>query len=115
MLLSEGQMSDYKGAADVMPALPGAKELLGDKGYDADWFREALAAPGHHRLHPLESQSQMPIKHDEAFSTANATRSRSCSAASRIGAASIPAMIDVHTPSCQPSVSPLSSSFGCDQ
>ena len=32
MLLSEGQMSDYKGAALMLPALPKAKELLGDKG-----------------------------------------------------------------------------------
>jgi len=23
--------------------MPGAKELLADKGYDADWFREAVA------------------------------------------------------------------------
>ena len=32
MLLSEGQISDYKGAALMLPALPKAKELLGDKG-----------------------------------------------------------------------------------
>jgi len=43
MLLSEGQMSDFKGAALMLPALPKAKELLADKGYDADWFRQALA------------------------------------------------------------------------
>ena len=36
MLLSEGQMSDYKGAALMIEALPRATELLGDKGYDAD-------------------------------------------------------------------------------
>ncbi len=44
MLLSEGQMSDYKGAALMLPALPKANELLADRGYDADWFRAALAA-----------------------------------------------------------------------
>ena len=38
--------SDYKGAALMIDALPPAKELLGDKGYDADWFRQALAAHG---------------------------------------------------------------------
>ena len=43
MLLSEGQMSDYKGAALVLDALPPAKALLSDRGYDADWFRKALA------------------------------------------------------------------------
>ena len=47
MLLSEGQMSDYKGAALMLTALPKAKELLGDKGYDADWFRKALAERAH--------------------------------------------------------------------
>ena len=46
MLLSEGQMSDYKGAALMLPAIPRAKELLADKGYDADWFRAALAKRG---------------------------------------------------------------------
>jgi IS5 family transposase len=36
-------MSDYKGAALMLDALPRAKALLGDRGYDADWFRAALA------------------------------------------------------------------------
>ena len=36
MLLSEGQMSDYKGAALMLPAMLRAKQLLADKGYDAD-------------------------------------------------------------------------------
>ncbi|MEO8927401.1 MAG: IS5 family transposase [Caulobacteraceae bacterium] len=44
MLLSEGQMSDYKGAALLIDDLPKAKELIADKGYDSDWFRAALAA-----------------------------------------------------------------------
>ena len=39
MLLSEGQMSDFKGAALMIDAFPTAKALLGDKGYDANWFR----------------------------------------------------------------------------
>ena len=56
MLLSEGQMSDYKGAALMLDALPHAKELLGDKGYDADWFRQALAERRHHRVHPVKIQ-----------------------------------------------------------
>ncbi|MGO4386815.1 hypothetical protein AB4Y85_04705 [Microvirga sp. 2YAF29] len=36
-------MSDYKGAALMIGALPKAKALVGDRGYDADWFRAALA------------------------------------------------------------------------
>ena len=46
LLLSEGQMSDHKGAALLLPSLPRAKVLLGDKGYDSDWFRAALADRG---------------------------------------------------------------------
>jgi transposase len=46
LLLSEGQMSDYKGAALTLEALPPAKELLADRGYDSDWYRQALKAKG---------------------------------------------------------------------
>ena len=46
MLLTEGQMSDHKGAFLMLSALPNAKELLADKGYDSDWFRAALTERG---------------------------------------------------------------------
>ena len=46
MLLTEGQMSDHKGAFLLFSALPRAKELLADKGYDSDWFRAALTDRG---------------------------------------------------------------------
>lgn len=46
LLLSEGQMSDHKGAALLLSHLPGAKELLADKGYDSDRFRQALVERG---------------------------------------------------------------------
>jgi len=36
LLLTEGQQSDYKGAATLLSELPPAKEMLGDKGYDSD-------------------------------------------------------------------------------
>ena len=67
MLLSEGQMSDYKGAALMLPALPKADELLGDKGYDADWFRKALAKRGITACIPSKSNRQKPIEHDRAL------------------------------------------------
>jgi len=37
MALSEGQMSDYKGAALMLDALPRAKTLIGERDYDAEW------------------------------------------------------------------------------
>ena len=58
LLLSEGQMSDYKGAALMLDALPRAKAMLADKGYDAGWFRDALAKRGIRCLYPLKNQPQ---------------------------------------------------------
>ena len=64
MLLSEGQMSDYKGAALMFDALPPAKELIGDKGYDGDWFRQGLTARGTAPCIPSKSNRKVPIPHD---------------------------------------------------
>jgi transposase len=64
MLLSEGQMSDYKGAALMIDALPSAKTLLGDKGYDADWFRAALAGRKIVACIPSKTNRKVPIPHD---------------------------------------------------
>ena len=64
MLLSEGQMSDFKGAALLLPTLPKAKELLGDKGYDANWFREALAKRNITACIPSKSNRKIQIAHD---------------------------------------------------
>ncbi|HEY5338730.1 MAG TPA: IS5 family transposase [Rhizomicrobium sp.] len=64
MLLSEGQMSDYKGAALMLDALPPAKTLLGDRGYDAGWFRNALAERGIAACIPSKLNRKIPIHHD---------------------------------------------------
>jgi hypothetical protein len=39
-------MSDYKGAALMIDALSQANAILGDRGYGANWFRQALTARG---------------------------------------------------------------------
>src|SRR5665647_1852308 len=67
MLLSEGQMSDFKGAALMLPALPMAKELLGDKGYDADWLRDALAERHIAACIPSKSNRKIQIDHDRVL------------------------------------------------
>jgi transposase len=64
MLLSEGRISDFKGAALVLSALPTAKELLADKGYDADWFRETLVQRKIAPCIPSKSNRKVPIPHD---------------------------------------------------
>lgn len=46
LLLTEGQQSDHKGAATLLPDLPAAKEMLGDKGYDSDAYHAALFERG---------------------------------------------------------------------
>ena len=44
--MTAGQASDYTGTAALLDDLPKAQWLLGDRGYDADWFRDALQAKG---------------------------------------------------------------------
>jgi len=67
MLLSEGQMSDYKGAALMIDAFPKAKELLADRGYDADWFRAALEQRDITPCIPSKVNRKMHIPHDAAL------------------------------------------------
>jgi transposase len=64
MLLSEGQMGDYNSAALLFDALPAARELIADKGYDGDWFRQALAARGTAACIPSKANRKIPIPHD---------------------------------------------------
>jgi transposase len=51
----------------MLPASPDAKALLGDKGYDADWFREALAKRDIAACIPSKSNRKIRIEHDSAL------------------------------------------------
>lgn len=64
MLLTEGQVSDYRGAATVLPALPDAKVLIADRGYDSDWFREALTDQKISPCIPGRKNRKQPIQYD---------------------------------------------------
>ena len=64
MPLSEGQMSDYKGAQLIPDALPPAKHLLADRRYDADWFREALQGKGIEPCIPSRKNRKQKIEYD---------------------------------------------------
>ena len=55
--MTAGQVSDYTGAAALLDDLPRAQWLLGDRGYDADWFRDALEAKGIQPCIPGASRS----------------------------------------------------------
>ncbi len=38
LFVTAGQVSDYIGARALLSSLPKVDWLLGDRGYDADWF-----------------------------------------------------------------------------
>jgi transposase len=64
MLLTKGQMSDYKGAALMIDVFSKAHVLLGDKGNDADWFRHALIERGITPCIPSKTNRKVAIPHD---------------------------------------------------
>lgn len=46
LLHDRSQISDYTGAAALLDSLLTAEWMLADRGYDADWSREALEEKG---------------------------------------------------------------------
>ena len=57
-------MSDHKGAALMLDALPPAKELIGDRGYDSDGFRAALEDVKIKPCIPSRQNRKVPHAHD---------------------------------------------------
>ncbi len=64
--LTAGQRSDYIGARVLWRELLDAKHMLADRGYDADWHREALENKGIKPCIPSRKSRKVPIPHDEA-------------------------------------------------
>lgn len=60
-------MSDYKGAAQFLRVLPRAKELLADRGYDANWFRNGLLEKGIAPCIPPRKARKTSIKYDKGL------------------------------------------------
>lgn len=67
MILSEGQMSDHKGARLVLDALPPAKTLIADRGYDSTQFREALKEKGIEPCIPSSRSRKIPYPYDKSL------------------------------------------------
>lgn len=67
MMLTEGQMSDHTGARLMFRALPKAKALIADKGYDSDWFRAALKARGTEPCIPPTRSRKAPLDYDKTL------------------------------------------------
>ena len=78
--MTAGQVSDYTGAAALLDSLPKAQWMLADRGYDADWFREALQEKGLTPCIPGGKYAARPSNMTSAATNA-AIASRSCSAA----------------------------------
>jgi putative transposase len=65
LLLTEGQVSDYRGAPTVLEALPlDATSMIADRGYDSGWFCQAVSEQ---EIAPCilgRSSRKVPITHD---------------------------------------------------
>jgi len=58
-------VSEYKGAAQLLHALPDAEALLADRGYDAAWFRNALLDKGITPCIPPKGNRKDPVAYDK--------------------------------------------------
>jgi transposase len=65
LFMTAGQVSDYPGATALLGSLPKAEWMLADRGYVADWFREALRDKGIKLCIPCVKSRGQPIKHDQ--------------------------------------------------
>ena len=48
----------------MLPALPDADILIADRGYDSDWFREALCDRGIEPCIPGRKNRKLPVAYD---------------------------------------------------
>ena len=63
--MTAGQVSDYTGAAALLDDLPKAQWLLGGRGYNADWFRDALQAKGSQPCILGRNFRNAPVRYDK--------------------------------------------------
>jgi transposase len=64
LFVTAGQVSDYIGARALLNSLTNADWLLVDRGYDADWFREALIDKKITPCIPGRKSRDKPVKYD---------------------------------------------------
>jgi transposase len=60
-------MNDHKGAALILPALPPAKDLIADRGYDSNRFRTALVKRGITPCIPSTRRRKEEIPYDKTL------------------------------------------------
>lgn len=100
MFLTAGQRSDYIGARALLDGFPPAEHILADRGYDADWYREALEDGGLRGVSFSERAARSRAPMTRRY-TESAKRSRTASLGSRIGNASRHAITGAQRSFCQ--------------
>lgn len=63
--MTAGQISDYTRAAALLDSLPAAEWMIADRGYDADWFREALKDGGIRPCIPGRKSRGKAVRYDK--------------------------------------------------
>ena len=63
--MTAGQVSDYIGAAALLDELPKAQCLLADRGYEADWIRDAMQEKGITPCIPGRKIRNKTVKYDK--------------------------------------------------
>ena len=63
LFVTAGQVSDDIGAGALVGSLAKVEWLLGDRGYDADWFREAWKDKGIRACIPGRKQRKKTVKY----------------------------------------------------
>ncbi|GBQ95167.1 transposase [Gluconobacter cerinus NRIC 0229] len=63
--MTAGQISNYTGASALLDSLPMAQWMLTDRGYDADWFRDALEERGIRPCIPGRRSRGKLVKYDK--------------------------------------------------
>ncbi len=64
LFVTAGQVSDFNGVRAFLSSQPDVGWLPGDRGYDADWFREALEDRGIRACIPGRKQRKTALKYD---------------------------------------------------
>jgi transposase len=63
--MTAGQVGDYTGAAALLGSLPAAEWMIADRGYDADWFRDALKDKGIRPCIPGRKSRGKAVRYDK--------------------------------------------------
>jgi len=63
--MTAGPVSDYTGAAVLLDSRPITQWTLADRGYDADWFRNALKEKGIKPCTPGRRSRSKPVRYDK--------------------------------------------------